>query len=141
MLMLPGVTDTTTLEHASKLCGQAAYTEHGQEHASRHDVMTPAMIRALPPWRGLIIRAGCPSPVVAHLARAWRAREYRRARRQGWAVAQIAAAPAPALAEISRPLFGRDLAPVARLRPVAAVPDVAEVLPAEPGAAYPWGAQ
>ncbi len=140
-ILLPGVTDTTTLEHASKLCGQAAYTEHGQEHASRHDVMTPAMIRALPPWRGLIIRAGCPAPVVAHLARAWRAREYRRARRQGWAVAQIAAAPAAALAEISRPQSGRDLAPVARLRPVAAVPDVAEVRPAELDAAYPWGAK
>jgi type IV secretory pathway TraG/TraD family ATPase VirD4 len=138
-VMLPGITDPATLEHASKLCGQAAYVEHGQEHHSRHDVMTPDMIRALPPWRALIIRAGCASPVVAKLARAWRAREYKRARRQGWAVARIAAAPAGVVPEIARAQSARGLPPVARLRPVPDVPDVAEVLPAEPAAAYPWG--
>ena len=41
-IMLPGINDTATLDHASKLCGQAAYREHGQKHASRHDVMPPA---------------------------------------------------------------------------------------------------
>jgi type IV secretion system protein VirD4 len=143
-IMLPGINDTATLDRASKLCGQAAYREHGQKHASRHDVMTSDMIRALPPWRALILRAGCPSPVVAKLARAWKAREYKRARRQRWAVAPITAAGPPALADLALPKLlpqiPRDLAPVARLRPVADVPDVDEAEPAEPAPGYPWGA-
>jgi len=66
-------------------------------------LMTSDMIRALPPWRALILRAGCPAPVVAKLARAWKAREYKRARRQRWAVAPITAATPPALADLALP--------------------------------------
>lgn len=57
-LLLPGITDTGTLEAAATLCGQAAYREHGQEHHSRHDSMTPDMIRRLPAGYGLAIRGG-----------------------------------------------------------------------------------
>jgi type IV secretory pathway TraG/TraD family ATPase VirD4 len=62
-VFLPGITDTTTLDAASKLCGQAAFKEHGQDHHSRHDVATPDMVRQLPPGFALVIRGGC-SPVI-----------------------------------------------------------------------------
>ena len=45
---LPGISDTATLKMASDLCGQAALRERGQDHHTRHDVMTPDMIRQLP---------------------------------------------------------------------------------------------
>ena len=44
-VFLPGITDTTTLDAASKLCGTAAFTEHGKDHTSRHEVATADMIR------------------------------------------------------------------------------------------------
>jgi hypothetical protein len=39
-VFLPGITDTTTLEAASTLCGQGAWKVRGQDHATRHDVAT-----------------------------------------------------------------------------------------------------
>ncbi len=91
-LLLPGITDIQTLETASKLCGDAAYREHGQEHLSRHPKMTPDMIRSLPGGRALAIR-GSMSPVVATLPMAWRDRTYRTARRHGVAIAFLPARP------------------------------------------------
>jgi type IV secretory pathway TraG/TraD family ATPase VirD4 len=143
-VLLPGVTDVRTLEMASKLCGQAAFREHGQEHHSRHDIMTPDMIRQLPPGRALIIRGGF-SPVVAKLPRAWKDRAYRSARRRGQAIAAIAAAPAVALPDPQWPELG---APAARLRAVEHplgdvtpwdpdAPELAEVLPAD-DVIRPW---
>ena len=81
-VFLPGITDTTTLHAAAKLCGQASWKIRGQEHASRHDVATPDMIRQLPAGFALVIRGGC-APVIARLPRAWRNPAYRRARRLG----------------------------------------------------------
>ena len=101
-VFLPGITDTATLDAASKLCGQAAFKEHGQDHHSRHDVATPDMIRQLPPGFALVIRGGC-SPVIARLPRAWNDRAYRRARRHGRATAT--ARPAQA-AGLGRPAPG-----------------------------------
>ena len=98
---LPGITDTSTLEMASKLCGQAAYREHGQEHCSRHDVVTPDMIRQLPDGFALVIRGG-QAPVIAKLPRAWKDRAYQRARRRGRAVAALT--PAPVAASLSEPV-------------------------------------
>ena len=43
---LPGITDTDTLDTASKLCGKTAFREKGEERHSRHEVMTPDMVRA-----------------------------------------------------------------------------------------------
>jgi type IV secretory pathway TraG/TraD family ATPase VirD4 len=80
MVFLPGITDTTTLEAATTLCGQAAWKIRGQDHDTRHDVATPDMIRQLPAGFALVIRGGCP-PVIARLPRAWKNRAYRRARR------------------------------------------------------------
>jgi len=85
---LPGITDTTTLEAAGLLCGQASWKVRGQDHATRHDVATPDMIRQLPAGFALVIRGDC-APVIARLPRAWDNRAYRRARRHG-------PAPAPA---------------------------------------------
>ena len=79
-VFLPGITDTTTLQAASTLCGQASWKVRGQEHATRHDVATPDMIRQLPAGFALVIRGGC-APVIARLPRAWRNPAYRRARR------------------------------------------------------------
>ena len=58
-VFLPGITDTTTLQAASTLCGQASWKIRGQEHATRHDVATPDMIRQLPAGFALVIRGGC----------------------------------------------------------------------------------
>jgi type IV secretion system protein VirD4 len=104
---LPGITDTDTLDKASKLCGQAGLYEHtrprglsgrrdrypGDERLSRVDVMSPDMIRQLPEGRALVIR-GSLAPVVVKLPRAWKTRQYRRARRRGLAVAALTPAPA-----------------------------------------------
>jgi len=95
-LLLPGITDPQLLETASTLCGEAAYTEPGQEHVARHAVMTPAMIRSMPAGYGLVLR-GPMAPVVARLPVAWKDRTYRRARRAGLAVAPLVM-PGPAIA-------------------------------------------
>ena len=95
-VFLPGITDTTTLQAASTLCGQASWKVRGQEHATRHDVATPDMIRQLPAGFALVIRGGC-APVVARLPRAWKNPAYRRARRLGRTVAEPAAELPPAV--------------------------------------------
>jgi type IV secretory pathway TraG/TraD family ATPase VirD4 len=83
-VFLPGITDVTTLDAAAKLCGQASWKIRGQDHATRHDVATPDMIRQLPAGFALVIRGGC-APVIARLPRAWNRLAYRRARRPGYA--------------------------------------------------------
>ena len=81
-MFLPGITATTTLEAASTLCGQASWKIRGQDHATRHDVATPDMIRQLPAAFALVIRSNC-APVIARLPQAWKNPAYRRARRFG----------------------------------------------------------
>jgi type IV secretory pathway TraG/TraD family ATPase VirD4 len=81
-IFLPGITDVTTLDAAAKLCGQASWKVRGQDHATRHDVATPDMIRQLPAGFALVIRGGC-APVIARLPRAWHNPAYRRAHRLG----------------------------------------------------------
>ena len=105
---LPGITDTTTLKTASDLAGKVAYKEQGQEHHTRHEVMTPDMIRQLPARFALVIRGGL-LPVVVRLPMAWRDRAYRKARRGGWAVYQA-------------PVRLTDSLPVPDLTPVQPVP-------------------
>ena len=111
-VFLPGITDTTTLDAVAKLCGQASWKVKGQDHATRHDVATPDMIRQLPAGFALVIRGGC-APVIAHLPRAWKNPAYRRARRLGWdpvePIAETATYPEPQQREPrhSRPCAGR----------------------------------
>ena len=93
-MFLPGITDVTTLDAAAKLCGQASWKVRGQDHATRHDVATPDMIRQLPAGFALVIRGGC-APVIARLPRAWKNPAYRRARRLGQLPAEPAADNTP----------------------------------------------
>jgi len=125
---LPGITDTRTLDAASKLCGHAAFTEHGKEHSSRHEVATADMIRQLPARFALVIRGGC-GPVIARLPAAWHDRMFKKARRRGQVAAALTPAPAAAWAEPVPPLP----------RPGSAVAD--EELPPDPfppGTQFPW---
>jgi len=80
-VFLPGITDTTTLQAASLLCGQSQWKVRGQDHASTHDVAPPDVIRQLPTGFALVIRGGL-APVIARLPRAWNNPAYRRARRR-----------------------------------------------------------
>jgi type IV secretion system protein VirD4 len=80
-LFLPGVTDTTTLQAASTLCGQAQWKVRGQDHRTLHDIAPPDAIRQLPDGFALAIRGGC-APVIARLPRGWNNPAYRRARRR-----------------------------------------------------------
>jgi len=117
---LPGITDVTTLEAASTLCGEASWKVRGQDHATRHDVATPDMIRQLPAGFALVIRGGC-APVIARLPRAWRNPAYRRARRLGHTIADP------------------DGLPPAATVPGPAIPDhvPAEWIPGD-GTSHPW---
>ena len=120
-VFLPGITDVTTLQAASTLCGQASWKVRWQDHATRHDVATPDMIRQLPAGFALVIRGGC-APVIARLPRAWKNPTYRRARRLGQA-------PWHALAEL----------PATDEEPQPGIPDYvpADWLPGD-GTTYPW---
>jgi type IV secretion system protein VirD4 len=121
-VFLPGITDVTTLQAASTLCGQASWKVRGQKHATRHDVATPDMIRQLPAGFALVIRGGC-APVIARLPRAWKNPTYRRARRLGQA-------PWNAIAEL----------PVAEPDPDPGLPDYvpAEWLRGDGTTDVPW---
>ncbi len=88
-IWLPGISDAAALEAASVLCGTAAMREHGQDWHSRHYVITPDMIRQLPPGYALIVRGG-RSPVIARLSLCWKDPLYRHARRTGLATARLA---------------------------------------------------
>ena len=120
-VFLPGITDTTTLQAASTLCGQASWKIRGQEHATRHDVATPDMIRQLPAGFALVIRGG-GAPVIARLPRAWKNPAYRRARHH------------PAPAEPARAW----VPPPAASRPVVPDPHVPAGLIPGHGTGFPW---
>jgi type IV secretion system protein VirD4 len=87
-IWLPGISDTETLMAASTLCGTAAVRERGQDHSSRHPVMTPEMIRQLPAGHALVVRGG-HSPVIARLPMCWKDPLYRAARRHRQAIATL----------------------------------------------------
>jgi type IV secretion system protein VirD4 len=97
-VFLLGITDTTTLQAASTLCGQGSWKVRGQDHATCHDVAAPDMIRQLPAGFALVIRGGC-APVIARLPRAWNNPAYRRARRRSHALPS----PAQRMQHISEP--------------------------------------
>jgi len=98
-VFLPGITDTTTLEAASKLCGQASWRVRGQEHSTRHDVATPDMIRQLPAGHALVIRGGY-APVIARLPRAWKNPAYRRVRHEQVFLPSVLPPAAPLIADL-----------------------------------------
>jgi type IV secretory pathway TraG/TraD family ATPase VirD4 len=122
-VLMPGLDDTRTLERARRLAGQAAFREHGEERHSRHDVLTEDMIRMLPVGWALLLR-GNHRPVIARLAKGWRDREYRRAKRAGTAVAQLT--PLTATHALLRVLHDDQQDIPAELDDAAAVTEAAE---------------
>jgi len=111
---LPGISDIATLKMASDLCGQTALKERGHQYHTRHDVMTPDMIRQLPAGHALIVR-GAYSPVLARLGVAWKDRVYKVSQRRGSAVAVLT--PAPALSTFDDPPITRPEWPFLAPRP------------------------
>lgn len=105
-VMLPGTRDPATLEMLSKLCGKVDFRVNGQEHMSEHDVLSPEMIRQLPPNRALIIRRA-NAPVIAKLPLIWKSRKYKKAKKIGTAVARITAAPMAAIPPLVFPAVPR----------------------------------
>ena len=116
------------------LCGTTAVREHGQDHHTRHPVLTPEMIRQLPAGYALIVRGG-HAPVIARLPMCWKDPLYRAARHAGSATAQIL----PARATTGTPVAALTRDP--RLSP-ADDREPAELasFPAGPhtGPRYPW---
>jgi type IV secretion system protein VirD4 len=81
-IFLPGLSDPETLEMGSKLAGTTAARERGQDHHTRHPVMTEDMIRQLPVRRdgtgyAFIIRNGL-APVIGRPPVIWHSRRYKR---------------------------------------------------------------
>jgi type IV secretion system protein VirD4 len=104
-VLLPGITDTRTLDTAARLCGQAAWKTRRLPYRTLHDVASPAMIRQLPDGHALIIRGGL-APVIGRLPRAWNNPAYRRARRHP--APAIPAPPEPAGPQLHIPDYVPD---------------------------------
>jgi type IV secretion system protein VirD4 len=128
-IWLPGITATATLEAASKLAGDTAYTERGQEHATRHPIMTDAMVRQLPAGYALVIRGGM-SPVIVRIPVAWQDLRYLLARLRGGAVAEVHAAP-----PVDAAIPAADVVVPADPWPLD---DSFRPAPMSPGAPHPW---
>jgi type IV secretory pathway TraG/TraD family ATPase VirD4 len=97
-IFMPGTTATSTLDTVSKLCGDTAYTEHGQEHSTRHPILTDAMVRQMPDKYELVLRGGL-SPVICRVPVAWRNWRYLLAHLRGRHIAAVHAAPTAVGAE------------------------------------------
>jgi type IV secretion system protein VirD4 len=133
-IWLPGISDPEALDTASMLCGTAAMREHGEDWTSRHPVMTPDMIRQLPPARALVIRGGY-TPVIAKLRMAWNDPAYRRARAARQVTANLTPAPEPDPQPEPPTGLTRPTWPHLDLTSEAAEPQAAD---SEPGTSYPW---
>src|ERR1022692_2748235 len=131
-IWLPGISDPATLDAASRLCGTAAMREHGEDHHTRHPVMTPEMIRQLPAGRALVIRGG-QAPVIARLAMCWKDPYYRSARRGGHAIATLT--PVADHAGLRTAALPPDYAPDFELEPVF---PAGVINGSRHGARYPW---
>ena len=94
-LWLAGSSEVKTLEMIRRLSGQMAQRERGHDHHVRHDIITEAMARSLPPGFAIVISGG-NAPVIAKLERYYKRPEYRRARRQGGTMAVLQPIAEPA---------------------------------------------
>lgn len=66
-MLLPGISDADTLEAVSRLCDTIASGDGG--HQVR--VIPPALLRALPDWRAMVIRMNL-APVVVKVRPVWK---------------------------------------------------------------------
>jgi type IV secretion system protein VirD4 len=129
-MFFPGITDPATLDMAAKVCGQVSLKQrglNGEDYYSQFDIIDPAMARELPKGRALVIRGGL-SPVIVKTPRAWRAPEYRAARRRHQAIAALV--PAAAYRSITEAVPAGSL-------PSEPVLEPAGVQPGD-GGDYPW---
>jgi len=133
-IFMPGITATSTLDTASKLAGDTAYTEHGQQHPGRHPILTDAMVRQMPAGYALVLRGGL-SPVICRVPVAWRNWRYLLARLHGRHIAAVRAAPttlgAEPLAELEFTSPGTGPRPGEEFR----------AAPTSPAAQHPWNAR
>jgi hypothetical protein len=128
-MFFPGITDPATLDMAAKVCGQVSLKQrglNGEDYYSQFDIIDPAMARELPKWRALLIRGGL-SPVIVKCPLAWRAPEYRAARRRGQTIAALV--PAAAYRSITDVIPAGALRADPVLEPAGAPGD---------GGDYPW---
>ena len=137
-IFFPGITDPDTLSMAAKICGQVSLKQkglNGQDYYSQFDIIDPAMARELPKGRALVIRGGL-SPVIVKTPRAWRAPEYRAAKRRHQTIAALI--PAQAYRSIDAPVPVEPLPPDEHvLEPVGGQPNGDHPLP---DGDYPWSA-
>jgi type IV secretory pathway TraG/TraD family ATPase VirD4 len=129
-MFFPGITDPATLDMAAKVCGQVSLKQKGltgEDYYSQFDIIDPAMARELPKGRALVIRGGL-SPVIVTTPRAWRAPEYRAARRRHQTIAALV--PAAAYRSVAE-------AVPAGVLPEEPVLEPAGVQPGD-GGDYPW---
>lgn len=132
-ILLPAISDTDTLQAASKLSGDFTQKQHDDKHGN-HAIATEAMIRQLPTFYALVIR-GNVAPVVARLPKTWRNTHYRRARRRDEAVAVLqAAAPPVAVPSYVVPAVAEPANDVLGL-----LPDDMDRVPERVPADNPWG--
>jgi hypothetical protein len=129
-MFFPGITDPATLDMAAKVCGQVSLKQRGvtgEDCYAQVDIIDPAMARELPKGRALVIRGGL-SPVIVTTPRAWRAPEYRAAKRRRQTIATLV--PAAAYRSIAEAV------------PAGPLPDEPVLEPAgiRPGGGgdYPW---
>ena len=89
-ILLGGLSDTETLEEASKLCGTVVIGPDGDQPVP---VVPPEFLRGLPDWRALVIRMNL-NPLIVKIRPAWKRPGYRRAR-----------LPVPQLRPMPRPVW------------------------------------
>jgi type IV secretion system protein VirD4 len=112
-IMFGGISDASTLEHASRLCGQVSIAKgEGRELGP---ALPPELLRTLPPWRALVLRMNL-RPVVVKIRPVWKRTAHRFGR-----------GPVPA------PVLKPAPAPLRLVRVPAPASDVAQVLAAQPG--------
>lgn len=73
-LLLPGISDDTTLESVSKLCGSVTTGEPPHDRVVR--VVPPELLRTLPDWHALVVRMNL-SPAVVRFRPVWKRPERR----------------------------------------------------------------
>jgi hypothetical protein len=115
-VILGGISDAGTLEDISQLCGTIVI---GEDDSKTVRVVPPELIRGLPDWRALVLRANL-SPVVVKIRPAWKRLGFRFGRR----VPVYIPRPVPAAAAVVRE--------PAELEPALTEAELARFFAAEP---------
>jgi hypothetical protein len=131
-VILGGISDAQTLEDISALCGTVVISEDDSKTVR---VVPPELIRGLPDWRALVLRANL-NPVVVSIRPAWKRLAYRLGRRVPVYILRqqeertLEREPAPA--ELAPALSEAELARFFEPGPAADTPAAAFPLPEAP---------